>query len=231
MNIQIYCDESGLEALANKRTHSFVAIGGIWMPSEFREEFKLYIIELKKEFGIKGEFKWQKVSFSHIDFYKKVVDYFFKSNFLRFRVILIEASRVNNDVYNGKDKELGFYKFYYQLLHHWILSYNSYEIFADLKVNRNKGRLKKLHEILSYTNLTSEILRVQGLPSNESIGIQLADVLTGIVNTKYNKQNTGTAKNEIISYIEETHLKNGISATQKLEEKFNIFQITLKDGW
>jgi hypothetical protein len=231
MNIQVYCDESGLEALANKSSHTFVAIGGIWMPSEFREEFKLSINELKNEFGIKGEFKWQKVSLSHIEFYKRVIDYFFNCKFLRFRVILIEASRVNNDVYNDKDNELGFYKFYYQLLHHWILSYNSYEIFTDLKVNRNKRRLKKLHEILSYSNVTAEILRVQGLPSNESIGIQLADVLTGIVNTKYNKQNTGTAKNEIITYIEHIHLKKGISATQKIEEKFNIFQITLKDGW
>jgi hypothetical protein len=95
MNIQVYCDESGLEALTNKSAHSFVAIGGIWMPSEFREQFKLSINELKKEFGIKGEVKWQKVSYSHVDFYKKIIDYFFKCNSIRFRVILIEASRVN----------------------------------------------------------------------------------------------------------------------------------------
>lgn len=231
MDIEIYCDESGLEALSNKSEHSFMAIGGLWLPADYRQELKKSLNIIKREFGITGEFKWQKVSRSKIDFYKNVLDYFFSTENLRFRVILVEVSQVNNNLFNDNDNELGFYKFYYQLLHHWILSFNSYKVFTDIKVNRKKERLKKLHEILTYSNLTSEIHQVQGLPSTESLGIQLADVLTGLVNTKFNKQATGATKKELISYIENRYLKKEISATSKSEGKFNIFQITLKDGW
>lgn len=230
MNFEVYCDESGLEALTKKDAHKFIAIGSIWMPSNYRIEFKNNINVLKDKFNIKGELKWNKVSPAYFDLYKEVIEYFFNTNELRFRVILIESAKVNNIKFNDRDAELSFYKFYYQLLHHWIYDFNSYNIFLDLKENRNKGRLKELERCLDNSNLTSDILQVQGLPSEQSSGIQLADIFTGLVNAKFNNVITSQSKIELIKLVEQ-FLKKEIAPSSKGEDKFNVFKINLKGGW
>lgn len=231
MNFEIYCDESGQEALTKSKAHIYTAIGGIWMPSEYRTIFKAQIIAIKEKYNVFGEMKWNKVSPKYLDMYKEILDYFFTTRQLRFRVILIEAIKVNNMTFNNTDVELGFYKFYYQLLHHWIFDYNQYNIFLDLKINRDKNRLKDLHSILEYANLTSTIPVLQGLPSEQSLGIQLADLLTGMTNAKFNREITSEAKCGLIEYIENKYLGKPIRSTDKWEEKFNVFNINLRGGW
>jgi hypothetical protein len=231
MDFEIYCDESGLEALTRKDAHLFTAIGGIWIPSEHRITLKQGISAIKTKHKIKGELKWQKISPCFYDLYKDIIDFFFVSEFIRFRAVLIEANKVDNFLFNNEDAELGFYKFYYQLLHHWIFDFNDYDIFLDLKVNRNKGRLKELEKVLCNSNLTSNIKQVQGLPSEQSIGIQLADVLTGLTAAKFNNEITSHAKQALIKYAEDKYLGKQITSTPKWEEKFNIFRINLKGGW
>jgi Protein of unknown function (DUF3800) len=231
MDFEVYCDESGLEALTRKDAHLYSGIGGIWIPSEYRDTLKDEVKKIKLKHNIMGELKWKKLSPSYIEVYKDIVDYFFASDYIRFRVVLIEADKIDNLKVNNEDAELGFYKFYYPLLHHWIFDFNTYDIFVDLKINRNKGRLKELEKVLDYSNLTSEIKQVQGLPSDESIGIQLADILTGLVVSKFNNEISGFAKKKLIEHVENTYLKNPISPTGKWEEKVNIFKINLKGGW
>lgn len=231
MNFEVYCDESGLEALTKKDAHLFVAIGGIWIPAEHRKTLKEGIGSIKDIHNIKGELKWQKFSPAYYELYKDVIDFFFLSGYIRFRVVLIEAGKVDNFKFNNEDAELGFYKFYYQLLHHWIYDFNNYDIFLDLKVNRITGRLKVLKRVLDNSNLTSNISQVQGLPSEQSLGIQLADVLTGMVSAKFNSEITSLAKLNLIQYIEDKYLGKPITATPKWEEKFNVFRMNLKGGW
>lgn len=231
MNFEIYCDESGLEALSHKRSHLFTAIGGVWMPADYRAIFKEHITAIKLKHNVYGELKWNKVSPKFYELYKDIIDYFFQTEQLRFRVILVEANKVDNFFFNNKDIELGFYKFYYQLLHHWIFDFNNYNIFLDLKINRDRTRLKALRNFLDYSNLTSGIHQVQGLPSEQSLGIQLADILTGLTNAKFNQEITSEAKLGLISHIENTYLGNSIAPTPKWEEKFNVFKINLQGGW
>lgn len=231
MDFEVYCDESSLEALTNPDAHLYTAIGSLWLPAEFRNKLKEEINRIKEKHGISREIKWNKVSPAYYNVYREVIDYFFYSDYLRFRVILIEASKVNNYIFNNADAELGFYKFYYQLLHHWIFDYNNYWIFLDLKVNRNKGRLKELEKLLDLSNLTSDIKQVQGLPSEQSVGIQLVDILTGIVSSKFNNEIKPGAKSSLIEYVESNFLKHPIEPTSKWEEKFNVFKINLKGGW
>lgn len=54
MNFEVYCDESGLEALTRKDAHRFTAIGGIWIPSENRIILKQGIALIKANHNIKG---------------------------------------------------------------------------------------------------------------------------------------------------------------------------------
>lgn len=231
MDFEVYCDESGLEALTRKDAHLFTGIGGIWIPAEHRTTLKQGIAAIKEKYNIKGELKWQKFSPAYYDLYKEIIDFFFLSGYIRFRVVLIEAAKIDHIKFNNEDAELGFYKFYYQLLHHWIFDFNQYNIFLDLKINRNKGRLHELKKVLDNANLTSDIKQVQGLPSEQSLGIQLADVLTGLIVAKFNNEITSNAKLSLIQYVEEKYLGKPISATPKWEEKLNVFRMNLKGGW
>ena len=230
MNIEVYCDESGLEALTRRDAHDYTGIGGLWMHSDYRSLFKASMNDIKAKHNIKGEIKWQKVSPAFFGLYEDVITYFFSTPQLRFRVILIESRIVDNIKFHDKDAELGFYKFYYQLLHHWILDFNNYKIYLDYKVNRNKGRLKVLKKVLNASNITSDVQQVQALLSEQSLGIQLADVLTGLVTAKFNRKTISAAKNELIDCVEK-HLGRTIAHTPKFEEKFNVFKINLQGGW
>jgi len=230
MNFEVYCDESGLEALTRKEAHRYTTIGGIWMPADFRGTFKESVNQIKQQHNIHGELKWNKVSPAFSEVYTDLLNYFFNTGELRFRVILIESRTIDNYRFNDKDAELGFYKFYYQLLHHWIFDFNKYDIFLDYKMNRNKGRLNVLKKVLRASNLTSDVNQVQALPSDQSVGIQLADVLTGLVAAKFNNKISSQAKKNLIT-LAETKLNKTILPTPKWEEKFNVFKINLQGGW
>jgi hypothetical protein len=207
-----------------------MGIGSVWMPAELRSNFKSSMTEIKERHSVHGEVKWQKVSPRYLELYKELVDYFFNSNYLRFRVILVESDKVDNVKFNNSDAELGFYKFYYQLLKTWIWDFNTYSVFVDLKENRNKGRLNELEHLLDMANLLSDVSRVQGLPSEQSLGIQLADVLTGLVTAKFNNKSTSESKRALIHHVEQ-YLGGEIAHTFKSEEKFNVFKINLTGGW
>jgi Protein of unknown function (DUF3800) len=230
MDVEIYCDESGLEALTRKDAHKYIAIGALIMPAEYRTEYKQNIIKLKNKHHVHGEIKWGKVSPKFVDLYKDIIDYFFSTDCLRFRVIIIESSIVDNHTFNQKDAELGFYKFYYQLLHHRILDFNSYDIFLDHKINRDRKRLSTLRSALEAANFSSKIEHVQALPSEESVGIQLADVFTGLTAAKFNEHTTSHAKLDLIARVE-GYLGKPLQPTTKGEMKFNVFKINLTGGW
>jgi hypothetical protein len=132
--------------------------------------------------------------------------------------------------WHNHDKELGFYKFYYQLLQHWVLDFNSYTIFCDTKTNRDPTRLKELTYCLRASNLTSNVNFVQALPSHEVVLIQLTDFLLGAVSAKMNGGTKSQAKLEVIHHLEQG-LGYELLPTPLNENKFNILKIRLEGGW
>ena len=150
---------------------------------------------------------------------------------MRFRCIAIDREKVNLVRFHNCDQELGFYKFYYQLLHHWILDANSYSVFCDLKANRDPERLPVLARCLNNANLLSEVPIVQAIRSDESVLIQLADVLTGAVGARLNQTlSEDGSKIDIIRLIEQ-RLGRPLGHTRRGENKFNVFVIELQGGW
>lgn len=233
MNFDVYCDESYPDLFSSKNPQArYLAIGSLWLLTENRESFKAEIHNLRDEHHVGGEFKWQKVSPSRIAFYKELLAWFYsKEKDLRFRCILIDRERVDLDKFHESDQELGFYKFYYQLLHNWMYDQNSYQIFCDYKSNRRRDRLRVLKDCLRHANLTSSIDNVQAVRSNESVFVQLVDVLSGIVAAKFNERGKDSkAKTEIIAHTESL-LGCKIAPTNLCEKKFNVFKITLQGGW
>jgi len=233
MKFEVYCDESRPDLLGSGNPKGqFMLIGSLWLPTGDRETFKNEIHQLRDQHRIGGEFKWQKVSPSRREFYKQLVEWFHgKGGRLRFRCIAVDQQQVDLKLYHEDDQELGFYKFYYQLLHHWILDFNEYAIFVDFKSNRRRDRLHVLRRCLDYSNLSSIVSGVQAVRSEESVLIQLVDVLTGMAAYRLNNQlREGSAKSDTLSHYEEL-FGSPIAPTFKSEQKFNVFRINLAGGW
>jgi hypothetical protein len=233
MDFDVYCDESRPDLFCSKNPDAkFLVIGSLWIPTELRGEFKAAIHLLRKEFGIRGEAKWTKVSPMTEEFYLALVQWFLDQGpQIRFRCIAVDHTQANLLKYHDKDQELAFYKFYYQLLHHWILDFNSYSIFCDLKANRRPDRLSVLRRCLDNSNLSSMVPNVQATRSRESVLLQLVDVLTGAASGKLNGMiRENGSKSRIVSLIE-TRLGHPIRHTPPFEQKFNVFVVNLKGGW
>lgn len=233
MNFDVYCDESRPDLLASSSpSGQFMIIGGLWIPSEDRPLFKAQIHELRDRWRIGGEFKWNKVSPSRKAFYHELIDWFVeRGDLARFRCIAVAHDQVNLLTYHENDQELGFYKFYYQMLRHWILDFNNYAIYCDFKSNRARDRLHVLQRCLEHANLSSTVGTVQAVRSEESVLVQVADVLTGIAGARLNQVLvSGSAKEEVAGHLESC-LGRRISHTPCSENKFNVFQIRLGGGW
>lgn len=227
---EVYCDESRPETIYSRKTKSihekYMVIGGIWINQSERKKIKNKLEFLKKKHKITAEFKWTKVSPSRIDFYREVIEYFFSNPNIRFRCIVVDAEKIDMKTFHKSDSELGFYKFYYQLLIKWIDGNTSYRIYLDDKANKQNSRLSDLHHFLSRSSF-SDIDSVLSLRSADSVFIQLADLLIGAVSSVFNQSITSSAKSELITLIE-NFIDGNIEPTTPSEKKFNIFKIRLR---
>lgn len=233
MKIEIYCDEAHPDLFSSQNPQArYMVIGSLWLRAEDRSSYKNAIHKLRDQYKIGGEFKWSKVSPSRIEFYKALVDWFYEQGEnLRFRCIAIDHKQVDLVRFHENDQELGFYKFYYQLLNHWIHDFNQYSAYCDYKSNRRSARLCVLKRCMKNANLSANILNVQAVRSKESVLIQLVDVLVGIASESLNKGvSPGSAKQQVVRYLESL-LKRKIAPTALSEKKFNIFRINLEGGW
>ncbi len=233
MKIDVYCDEAYPDLFSSTKPQAkFMILGSLWLQTDSREGYKQAIHDLRDRYLIGGEFKWRKVTPSKIDFYKSLISWFYdqKDN-LRFRCIAIDYSQVDLMKFHDNDQELGFYKFYYQMIHHWIHDFNEYAMFCDFKSNRRRDRLNVLQKCLAHSNLSATIKIVQAVRSKESVLIQLTDLLIGIVSARLNQgTNTSPAKLELLKHLE-TLLGRKFSSTPLNEKKFNVFKINLNGGW
>lgn len=233
MEFEVYCDESTQDAICSTRPdrRRYLLIGSIWLLADLRTGLKASVAELRDQHDVHGEIKWSKVSRSKMPFYKDLIDLFFSyGEAVRFRCIAVDSQKFDKRWHNGDD-ELGFYKCYYQLLHHWVSDFNEYRFFCDIKTSRDVSRLSKLRQVLSNANLSSEVTSIQALPSREVVGIQVCDLLLGASAARLNSSTTiGSARHELLQYIE-TKLGREISSTWRSETKFNVFVINLQGGW
>lgn len=227
MNIDVYCDEAHPDLFcSNKRSVKYMCIGSLWIPKERRQELKDRIHVLRNEHKVGGEFKWHKISPSKLDFYQAVIQLFFAfGTDLQFRCIIVEPEKVDINKFHEGDNELGFYKFYYHSLVYRLSAGNEYNIFCDYKSNRLPTRVPTLEKCLrSKTGLK---IAVNTIRSEESVIIQMADVLTGACVARLNDTlKTESAKAKVVSAIE-IGLGRAIAPTNAVEQKFNVFQIRL----
>ncbi len=227
MEYVVYCDESRHDHSA---VNPYMAIGGMWLPRSLKESLTKEFRKLRAEVGLKGEVKWSKVSAKKLDAYQKLVDFFFDQEDLRFRVILVDQSKVDVKTFHGNDRELGFYKFYFEMLEKWILPDHQYLILLDYKRNAGADRYTTLRRVLdNATKGKAWIDDLTVIDSHQSPLAQISDLLTGATAAHWCGIKPASPKKTLARYI-----GNRRGASLKAANagptltKFNIFAINLQ---
>lgn len=237
----IYGDES------RQTKERFMVLGGIILDQRYLERFNQTMANFRQEFGMNSELKWQKVSRQKLDAYKAFIDYFFALNnndLAHFHAMLIDNHKLDHRKFSSGNKEVGFYKMYYQLLLHSfgrryhskqgkerfivILDYRntSYRL-SDLKVILNRGIRKR------YGADYDPFVSVEARDSKKSEVLQINDLLVGAVGYQANELHkvagANPAKIALAEMIaEEAGLENLSANTPYHQKRFTLWNFRLK---
>lgn len=230
---EIYCDESRQDLFFNfnsiSENNKYIFIGGIMINVDNRDKIKKEINNLKEKYNLnrKTELKWNRVTTKYIDLYKEIIDVYI-NNDISFRTISIDSSKLNLKKYHKDNPELGFYKFYYQLLNHWLGNKDKFMIYTDIKTYGDPNVLNDLKSCLNNGEHFNRVKKIYAIESHESVFLQLEDILMGATAYKKNYGYNGksNAKVELVKYLEEK-LRHSLLPTNKNAAKYNWFEIKL----
>jgi hypothetical protein len=209
-----------------------MAIGSLWVPRSSKVGITKALRDLFRREGLHAEVKWSKVSASRLAAYQRIVDFFFEQGDLRFRVIVVDHASFDPKNFHGGDRELGFYKFYYEMLVKWLEPGNEYLILLDFKQNQSADRYRDLRAVLTRKlKGEAKILDLTVIDSGETPLAQLCDVLTGAIASAWcGDLKSGSAKAQLCSHIARHRglpaLK--IASASPAISKFNVFKIELQ---
>jgi len=223
----IYCDESCHELTPH---HPFMSIGGLKVLRAEKARLSVQLSQLKRSCGLNSELKWSKVSAKRLEDYEKVIDFFFEHPAVSFRAIVVEQAKVRFEQYHGRDRELAFYKFYYEMLEKWLHAGNEYLILVDYKNNRGADRHTTLKTYLErYLHGKAWIKDLTIINSKETPLAQLCDIFTGCIAAANNGIREGSAKEDLAKYIvSRAGLDTLCVSTPLTADKFNIFKMDLR---
>jgi hypothetical protein len=217
----LYCDESC--HLENDKM-PYMLLGYISVPYNQMKRHRDRIKQLKQQHNFYGEIKWSKVSNSQHKFYNELIDYFFDSDLL-FRAIVIKKGKINNTDFS-QDYDTFYYKMYYQLLNHKLDTLSYYNIYLDIKDTLSAGKINRLKDILQTK--FGVIRNLQNMHSNESVFLQITDLIMGAIGYHLRGEMKVIAKKNLINRIQK-HSHYGLDrSTPKAEDKLNLFFIELQ---
>jgi hypothetical protein len=226
----IFCDESGL-------SDRFIVLGALSCV-EHRDKVEEQIKEVKKRYALYSEIKWEKLPSKpgkFLDGYNAVLDLFLEST-MTFKALIVDTARhpMNHAEYTGGSYATGYYQFYGLLLFNGIIKncpdHNSHVIlhtpaypgrkhFRSIEADINAQAIR--HQFPKMDS--SSCCYVDSQSTKDSSGVQLVDLLTGIVSAAWNKSVTSQIK---LRFIEGFEGKLGIkidsnSKTRHEDQKYN----------
>ncbi|CAM1351007.1 DUF3800 domain-containing protein [Tenacibaculum insulae] len=227
----LYIDES---CHLENDDSAIMCIGYTKIKHKHYQELKDKIQHLKRVHKSPTEIKWNKLSYSRINLYKALIDFFF-DNKMEFRCVLVKNKKnLNHQKFNEGDHNTFYNKVVFLLLNNRYtnpLGFN-YRVLLDIKDTRGKQRLNELEYYFNKKNKGDESFGYfQHIHSSENEFLQLTDLFIGAITYKtrkeHEKENASKVKREIVSYLEE---KSGYSlddGTIPWEPKFNIFDFQI----
>lgn len=182
-----FADESGTDN--NSRCY---AIGAVCLPAGEREKFERQVLDLKATHGVMGEAKWTRVRDSHglVNFVLDCLDLVLSSPDVTFDAIVVNKGLYRNWQGGGVQQEVAFYKTYTYLLRHIVRRLqDTAHVFIDARSDRYGKRDEAMltigNRMLALLASKGRLGAVTKVESHESPGVQLADVLTGAINTAH----------------------------------------------
>lgn len=227
MKYVVYCDESRHDGHTK---NPYMAIGSLWMPRDERDRISKAFRDCCRENSLGGEVKWSKVSKLKLNAYKCLVDFFFDQPELQFRTIVVDQNKLDLCRYHGSDRELGFYKFYYEMLWHWFAPGNEYLILLDFIQNKDAHRFTELRRVLeNKLKGCAWISDLTVIDSHRTPLGQLVDLLTGATAAAWCENlGSGSPKQELLDYLSAKRGRSlRVVSPAPEHEKFNLFKIRL----
>lgn len=234
----IYADESC------QNNHRYMVLGGVIVEIDELQQIKKPLLEVRNTHKIYAEMKWEKVSKSKLPAYIDYVNCFFDqaaSEVIHFHSITIDMHQIKHNKYNFGDRELGFQKFYYQLLIKFGRYYNgSSPYYCYLHQRNTKSSLDSFRDILN-NGISSRwgindqpYRRVQHICSKKIELLQLNDILLGCVAARTNghhlKRDASPHKIKLGEHIMEKAGIDDLSQdTEKGKYRFSIWNLTLSN--
>ncbi|MBV4417052.1 DUF3800 domain-containing protein [Clostridium tyrobutyricum] len=222
--INVYCDESCHLEHDNQKS---MVLGAVWCNEDMINEINQAIVAIKLKYNIKryAEIKWTKVSNSKIEFYKELVEYFFKNEYLHFRGLVIPDKSVLNHKMFSQTHDQWYYKMYFDMLKVIIEPNKEYNIYLDIKDDRSASKTQKLWDVLSNNiyDFNHEIIKkIQIVRSHECIILQIADLIMGALGYFHRGEFDSNSKYEIVELIKKLSGYSLEKTTLYREDKFNL---------
>ena len=215
----IYCDESCHLEHDHK---PYMLLGNISCAYPQVKRHSERIKEIKKKHHFYAEIKWTNVSRSKLQFYLELIDYFFDTD-LKFRAIGEHKEYIQLEEPNTTFDDF-YYKMYYRLLNYKVDTTDHYNVYLDIKDTWSNTKANRLRDIL---NVQFGVFRkVQCIRSEESLLLQMADLLMGAIAYEINvPEKRSGAKEKVLAQIKK-HCPD--LAHSNSSNKLNLFFINLK---
>ena len=224
MEYNIYCDESCHLASNNSK---YMLIGAVYCPKFKVKKVNEYINHLKNNYNLsnKIELKWNKVDKKTEKLYLDIINYFFNNDDLKFRIIVIDKTKLNHKKYKQTENDF-YHKAYYEMLKYIITPGNSYNIYPDIKDTNSyyyhQIMLEYLRLKMADTNKKT-IKKVQPIRSYEAPILQINDILIGALSYHYRGLSKNNIKLNIVNEINKLYQNDFDISSYYNNTKFNIF--------
>ena len=224
MEYNVYCDES---CHLKSNNSKYMLIGAVYCPKFKVKKINEYIEHLKENYNLsnKIELKWNKIDKKTEKLYLDIIAYFFNNDDLKFRVIVIDKTKLNHEKYNQTENDF-YHKSYYEMLKYIITPGNSYNIYPDIKDTNSyyyhQIMLDYLRFKMSDTNKKT-IKKVQPIRSYEAPILQINDILIGALSYYYRGLSENRIKLTIVNEIYKFYQNSFDVSSYYNNTKFNIF--------
>ena len=238
----IYCDESRHTA------ERFMILAGIRLRATAEPGIKAMFDDYQRFNAMHAELKWRKVSRYKLAEYKRFLDYFLTlntANQVHFKSIVLDTHQFDHRRFNAGDAEIGFYKFYYQLLLHCFggpdcspTTPARFIVFLDQRTSRFS--LRELRQILNYGMASkfgvrsNPFVAITPLDSKTSVFVQVVDVVSGAVGYHWNQLHlvpgASEARCELAAYLaHRLGFKDLATETAYSMQRFKIWKMRLQE--
>jgi Protein of unknown function (DUF3800) len=194
MRYHIYADES------RQCKDRFMVLGGLIVEGGNVPGFEATMAKFRHKTRMFAELKWSKVTNQKFEEYRLFLSYFFSLlsvGQLHFHCLIVDTHLTDHRKFNQGDKEIGFYKFYYQLLLHcfgkrYCRKGEDDRLILHLDHRTTRYKLGTLKTVLNngmkkkFRIDTQPFQSIEPKNSKESELIQINDIVLGAIGFQKN---------------------------------------------